>query len=172
MNRNRFACAATCMDGRIQAAVRKHLKTHYHVDWVDIVAQPGMNKFLAENNSRVSFAWIIIYFFTFFFVVKLLKKWQRQAITKNIKRMIEVSVLEHNANILAIVGHAECAGNNCDKEEQIKQLVQARKVIESFGFEVPIVLLWVRKDWQTIEVIGEDMSIATHSYNVYNALTP
>lgn len=159
----RFGCAATCMDGRIQAAVRKHIKAHYLVDFVDIVDEPGINKFLAENNS-IRFFWIRLIISC---LTLQLGKIFRLVILANIRRRIGISVLKHEARVLAIVGHPECAGNICNKEEQVKQLAKAKKVVESFGFEVTVILLWVCQDWKTVEVITENSSVASvHSYNV------
>lgn len=163
-----FGCAATCMDGRIQAAVRKHIRAHYSVDAVDIVAQPGMNKFLAENKySPIPLVWLLLYCITLFIFVILLRRMYNRVILWNIRKMIGISVLNHRAKVLAIVGHAECAGNTCSKEVQIMQLEQAKRVAESFGFEVPIILLWVCEDWKTVHVIGDNASIdSIHSYDV------
>ena len=160
---SRFGCAATCMDGRIQAAVRKHIKTHHRVDFVDIVDEPGINKFLAENNT-IRFFWIRLILCC---LTLQLKKVFGLVILANIRRRIGISVLNHDARVMAIVGHPHCAGNHCDKEDQIKQLVRAKKTVESFGLEVEIILLWICENWKTVEVIDENFSITSvHSYNV------
>ena len=161
-----FACAVTCMDGRIQAAVRKHLKTEYIVDYVDIVDEPGMNKFLAENNT-IRFFWIRLILCC---LSLQLRKIFNLVILANTRRKIGISVLNHKVKVVAIVGHPQCAGNKCNKKEQVEQLSKAKKVVESFGFKVKIVLLWVREDWKTVEVIDRDGSISViRSYNVYTA---
>ena len=68
------------------------------------------------------------------------------------------------------MGHPQCAANDGDKQKQMEQLRKAKRVVESFGFEVPIVLLWVCEDWKTVDVIDDNGSVAaTRSYNVYTA---
>ncbi len=42
---------------------------------------------------------------------------------------------------------------NVNKDVQIEHLKKAQKTVESFGFPVEIVLLWVDSDWTTIEKI-------------------
>jgi hypothetical protein len=150
------------MDGRIHAAVRKRLYESHGVDVVDVVAQPGMNKFLAENSIRGFWFRLILYCLTL-----QIRKVRSLIVMANIRSMVSISAVNHKAEVLAIVGHAECAGNKCDKETQIGHLIKARKTLESFGFEVPIILLWVGGDWKTVEVIGKNRSDSSvHSYDV------
>ena len=160
-----FACATTCMDGRIQAAARKHLKAKYEVDYVDLVTHPGVNKFLAEANVGLSWFWLVLYCLTL-----QLGKVRKCIILRNVRWMIGVSALNHAAKVVAIVGHPQCAGNQCPKQHQIEHLVKAKKRIQSFGFEVDVILLWVAEDWKTVEVIGDDGSLfESRLYNVYVA---
>ena len=124
-NQKIFACAINCMDGRVQDAVKNYMKENYGVDYVDMVTEPGPNKILADNADS--------------------------AIIENIKKRVEISVHHHGSKVVAIVGHFGCAGNPTEKEEQIKHLQEAKKTVESFGFPVEIVLLWVDGDWKTVE---------------------
>ncbi len=126
-NKTTFACVINCMDGRIQDAVKNYMRGNYGVDWVDMVTEPGPNKILADN--------------------------QDVPIIENIKKRVGVSVHHHGANIVAIVGHFGCAGNPVEKEQQIQHLRQAKKTVESFGFDVQIILLWVNGDFKSVEKI-------------------
>jgi len=127
ISQNNFACAINCMDGRVQDAIKNYMKENYGVDWVDMVAEPGPNKILADN--------------------------QEKSIIENIKKRVGVSVHHHGSKVVAIVGHFGCAGNPTEKEEQIGHLRKAKETVEKFGFPVEIVLLWVNGDWQTVERI-------------------
>ncbi len=115
------------MDGRIQDAVKEYVKNYAHVDYVDMVTEPGPNKILAENSNT--------------------------AIIENIKKRVAVSVNHHGAKIIAVVGHFGCAGNPVEKEDQITHLQEAKKTVESFGFDAEIILLWVNGDWKTVEKV-------------------
>ncbi len=128
MENKTFACAINCMDGRIQDAVKSYIQKNYSVDYVDMVTEPGPNKILADN--------------------------QNTAVIENIKKRVGISVEHHGSKVIAIVGHFGCAGNPVEKEEQIKHLQEARKTVESFGFEVEIICLWVEGDWKTVEKIN------------------
>jgi len=127
-NQKKFACAINCMDGRVQDAVKDYIKKNYSVDWVDMVTEPGPNKILASPELA-------------------------EGLVENIKKRVEISVHHHGSKVVAIVGHFGCAGNPAEKEEQIKHLKEAKKTVESFGFPVEIVLLWVDGDWQTVEKV-------------------
>jgi len=122
-----FACAINCMDGRVQDAVKNYMQKSYGVDYVDMVTEPGPNKILADNSEK--------------------------AVIENIKKRVEVSVHHHGSKVVAIVGHFGCAGNPTEKEEQIKHLQKAKLSVESFGFPVETILLWVDGDWKTVELI-------------------
>jgi len=126
-NTKKFACAMNCMDGRVQDAVKDYMKKNYSVDYVDMVTEPGPNKILADNTEKL--------------------------IIENIKKRVEISVHHHGSKVVAIVGHFGCAGNPTKKEEQIIHLQEAKKIVESFGFSVEVVLLWVDGDWKTVESI-------------------
>lgn len=123
--KNTFACSINCMDGRVQDAVKNYIKEKYDVDYVDMITEPGPNKILAENSNKY--------------------------IIENIKKRIDISVHHHGAKVVAIAGHFGCAGNPTEKEEQIKHLRQAKKTVESFRFDIEIILLWVSGDWKTVE---------------------
>ncbi len=115
------------MDGRVQDAVKNYMKENYGVDFVDMVTEPGPNKILAENSDTL--------------------------IVENIKKRVEISIHHHGAKVVAVIGHFGCAGNPVNREEQIGHLQATKKTVESFGFRVEIVLLWVEGDWQTVEKI-------------------
>ena len=122
MKTGTFACVINCMDGRCQSPVRNYLQDNYGVDYVDMVTEPGPNKILADNNDNL--------------------------IIENIKKRVAISVNHHGSKVVAIVGHFGCAGNPTKKEEQCNHLQDAKKTVDSFGFGVETIMLWVDKDWQ------------------------
>jgi len=124
-NKDTFACAINCMDGRVQDAVKNYIKENYGVDYVDMVTEPGPNKILASPEPA-------------------------EGLVENIKKRVEISVHHHGSKVVAIVGHFGCAGNPAEKEEQIQHLKKAEEVVKSFGFPVEVILLWVDGDWKTV----------------------
>src|SRR3989344_3735699 len=123
-----FACAINCMDGRVQDAVKNYMKENCGVDFVDMLTEPGPNKILAENTD--------------------------EAVISDIKKCVDISVNHHGSKVVAIVGHFGCAGNPAEKQEQIEHLRQAQKTVESFGFNVEVVLLWIGEGWETAEAVN------------------
>jgi len=125
----KFATAINCMDGRVQDAVKNYIKENYHVDYVDMITEPGPNKILCDNAGC------------------------DLAVIEDIKKRVEISVHHHGSKLVAIAGHDKCAGNPATKEEQIEHLKKAAEAVRAFGFPVDVILLYVADDWQTVEKI-------------------
>ena len=128
-SQNTFACAINCMDGRVQDAVKNYMQKNYGVDYVDMVTEPGPNKILCECQDC------------------------DRGVIEDIKKRVSISVNHHGSKVVAITGHFGCAGNPAEKEAQVEQLKKCKKMVESFGFPVEVVLLWIDGDWQTVEKI-------------------
>jgi len=98
MKGKKFATALNCMDGRVQEPVSKFMKRKYKINFVDMITEPGMDKVLAEGDNK-----------------KL----------EEIKKKIEISVKKHGSKIVAIVSHADCAGNPVREKEHLNQIRKA-----------------------------------------------
>jgi len=122
MDQSKFVTAINCMDGRTQLPVIEFMKKRYAADYVDSITEPGPIKILAENRDI--------------------------NILESVRKRLTISVEKHGSDILALVGHFDCAGNPVDKEDQLKQLEKAKATIEAWGFNVEIVKLWVDENWQ------------------------
>ncbi len=117
----KFATAINCMDGRVQIPVIEYIKNKYEVHYVDMITLPGPNKVLAESKDKSALA--------------------------SIKRCVEISVNIHRSKVIAIVGHYDCAGNPTNKETQLKHILNAIKMISSWGFNVKVIGLWINQNW-------------------------
>jgi len=124
----KFGTAINCMDGRVQIPVIEWLKKQYDVDYVDMITESGPERLLAEEKDRMSI--------------------------ESIRKRLQISVTRHNSNIVAVVGHHDCAGNPTDKETQLRQISNAVRTVESWDFEVRVVGLWVDEKWEVREVIA------------------
>lgn len=122
----KFVTSINCIDGRVQVPVIEYIKDKYHVDYVDMITQPGVNKVLAESKDEF--------------------------ILESIKKSLEISVNRHDSKLVAICGHYDCAGNPVDKEEQLKQIKIAMGLIKTWHINVKVIGLWVNQDWQVEEV--------------------
>lgn len=115
------------MDGRVQLPVIEWMKVHFSADFVDMITEPGPNKILADNDN-----------------IHLIQ---------SLKKRVEISVLKHASSQIAIVGHADCAGNPVNKETQLKQIKAAIRTIQSWGFQIPVVGLWVDDNWTVHKIL-------------------
>ena len=99
------------------------------MDHVDMVTEPGPNRILAENTdaSRVD----------------------------SIKSRVELSVNKHGSRLIAIVGHHDCAGNPADKDEQLGHLHAAARLVQKWGLQAKLILLWINEDWRVSAVDPE-----------------
>ena len=79
MSANQYATAVNCIDGRVQMPVFEYIKTMYGVDFVDMITEPGPIRTLSENGEKI--------------------------IIESIRRRVEISVLKHNSELIALVGH-------------------------------------------------------------------
>jgi carbonic anhydrase len=122
----KFATAINCMDGRVQMPANEWIRKKFNVDYVDTITEPGPNKILAENKDS--------------------------AAIDSIKRRVAISVNKHGSKYIAVLGHHDCAGNPVDKESQLDHIRLAVKIVNSWGFPVETIGLWVDENWQVSEV--------------------
>jgi len=122
----KFATAINCMDGRVQTPVNQWIMKKFCVNYVDTITEPGPNKILAEKNDA--------------------------AAIDSIKRRLAISVNKHGSRYVAVLGHYDCAGNPVDRQTQLSHIKAAVKTVESWGFPVQVVGLWVDKTWKVSEV--------------------
>jgi hypothetical protein len=122
----RFATAINCMDGRVQVPANEWLRKKFKVDYIDTITEPGPNKILAENKDSVAI--------------------------DSIKRRVAISINKHGSKYIAVLGHYDCAGNQVDKKSQLAHIRLAVKTVNSWGFPVEAIGLWVDENWQVSEV--------------------
>jgi carbonic anhydrase len=84
--------------------------------------------------------------------IKALSEKKEKTIVESIKKCVEISVSLHQSELVALVGHHDCAGNPVDQDTQEKQIRMAADVVESWKFNVRKVGLWVDKNLSVHEV--------------------
>lgn len=113
------------MDGRVPFPVADWIKLHGHVQYVDMITEPGINRILAEDKqNRIA------------------------AIAKKLRTSIEV----HQVSIIAVAGHFECAANDAGFEQQKEQIKTSVDLINSWRFEIRLVGLYVN-EWNSVDLI-------------------
>ncbi|MCK8823845.1 carbonic anhydrase [Fuchsiella alkaliacetigena] len=127
MEEGSFVTAINCIDGRVQLPVINWLHEEYGVDYVDMITEPGPNLILADEEDK--------------------------ATIKSIKNRVEVSTKKHNSELIAVIGHYDCAANLADKTTQIEQIKDSIELVNSWNLGVEIIGLWVNRDWQVETVV-------------------
>jgi carbonic anhydrase len=121
MAQGRFATAITCMDGRVQEPVSHWLEERYHVDFVDMITEPGVDRL-----------------FTF----------GPQETVDQIKAKVHISCSSHGSGVVAIAGHAGCTGNAVSDDAHREQIRAAVTAIRSWSLPAEVIGLWVNENWQ------------------------
>ena len=116
-----------CIDGG-QKTISQNISCRLCVDRVDTFSTAGMVKEIVDKVPEV---------------IKLCKK------------NIRISVQKHHPKVIVIVAHDQCAGNPVSKDEQIKHLRQAKKIVASWpeAKGLTILLLFIEKDFKTVREI-------------------
>lgn len=126
MAEEKFGTAINCMDGRVQLPVINFLKSNYALDYIDVITEAGPNGLLARGDDS-------------------------NKITA-IRERIDISLHAHGSNLLAVVGHYDCAGNPGSKEKQIEDIITALKKLMEWYPERNIIGLWVDENWQVSKI--------------------
>ena len=122
----RFGTALNCIDGRTQIPVTQWLKAHYHLDYVDLITEPGMDLILARGlEDEIA----------------------------RIRENTLVSLTAHASHVIAVVGHFDCAANPVSNYQHVKDITTSTQVVRSWGFPVHVVGLWV-DEYGRIEVVS------------------
>ena len=119
-----FATVVNCMDGRTQLPAIEYMKQKYGVDYVDSVTEAGPDGILANKRPE----------------------------TESIKKRVAISVEKHGSKNIAVIGHADCAGNPVGRGRQFEEIMQAVEVVSSWYPGVNVVGLWVGEDWAVEEM--------------------
>lgn len=117
----KFGTALNCIDGRTQIPVIKWLKENFGVDYVDLITEPGMDKVLSQGQ------WGEI---------------------DRLRENTIISIKAHNSNVVAVVGHYDCAANPVSDCKHFRDIVASTYMVASWGLPVKVVGLWVDEFWR------------------------
>ena len=116
--KKKFGTALNCIDGRTQLPVIKWLRRNFDVEYVDLITEPGMDKVLSQGL---------------------------QAETERLRERVLISITAHNSNVVAIVGHYDCAANPVSDCEHFQDILESTYTVKSWNLPVTVVGLWVDK---------------------------
>lgn len=114
-----------CMDGRVQLPVLQWIKANYHVDYVDVITEAGMDAVLSGQKD-----------------------------ISEILRSIAISVNVNKSIRLFVVGHSDCRGNPVGEDVHRQQIMDSVVRLKSHWPGQEIVGLWVNDSW-SVEVVSK-----------------
>lgn len=112
------------MDGRVQLPVIEWIKENYHVDFVDVITEAGMDSVLSKQED-----------------------------IREVLRSITISVNVNKSTRFFVVGHHDCRGNPVEEDVHREQINNAVNRLKSYWPDHEIVGLWVNKTW-AVEVVS------------------
>ncbi len=121
-----FYTVINCMDGRVQDTVNMYLKNRFHVDFVDVITEPGPVKLLSDAAS--------------------------ESILESIHNRISISIEKHYSKGIAVVAHEDCAGNPVEKGNQLVHLKNAKKYLQKYYPNITIISLWATLSGTVTEI--------------------
>lgn len=122
---DKFGAAINCIDGRVQAPVAEWLKHHCHLQFIDMITHPGADGVLANGRSHDVAA---------------------------IAEKLAVSVKAHQTQVVAIVGHFDCAANGVGFDEHKEQIEKGSEIIKSWNMGVRVIGMYVN-EWNSVDLI-------------------
>lgn len=114
-----FGTVLQCMDGRPQRKVSDYLTTSFGVRHIDTITTAGLVKHLVAETSQ----------------------------TPVLLENLAVSVEKHASHQIAVVAHADCAGNPISDKAQRQQVADAVKFVESRYPDAEVIGLWLNENW-------------------------
>lgn len=122
----KFGTAINCIDGRTQEPVIDFMKHKYGIDGVDMVTFPGVDGIISSSGNLDAIA--------------------------SIRNAVSISIEKHGSQIIAVVGHFDCAGNPGNREHHYAHVNKAIQQVTSWNFDAQIVGLYVNDKRQIEEV--------------------
>jgi hypothetical protein len=110
------------MDGRTQLPVHKFLSRLLAVQYVDTITEPGPVGILANPTDAPAL--------------------------DSIHRRVQISLKKHHSQAIAVVAHADCAGNPVPDSQQHRELSLALAYLAKHYPGVRLIALWVDDGWQ------------------------
>lgn len=122
-----FGCAVNCIDGRAQLPVIEWVKFHGHVQYVDVVTEPGAVGVINGNELGRS---------------------------NYIRERVLTSVRVHSPLIIAVAGHFGCIANPVGEEKQKEQIRMSVDSLRSWHDRTRVVGLFVN-EYGSIDLVSD-----------------
>ena len=117
----KFGIALNCIDGRTQLSVIDWMRAHFNLDYVDLITEPGIDGVFSRGDI---------------------------AVLQMIRDKVFISINAHNSEVLAVVGHYDCAANPVSDDYHIRDIAMSVNVVKSWQLPLIVVGLWVDELWK------------------------
>lgn len=121
----KFATVINCMDGRVQTPAINYIRDKYAVEYVDMITEIAPITILSPEDKDIP---------------------------QRIIDKLNISIDKHNSDVVAVVGHHDCAGNPVDKSTQLNQINKSVAKVKNKFEELEVIGLWIDHDWQVHQV--------------------
>ena len=128
-----FCTAINCMDGRVQLPVNRYLQQRFGVEYVDTITEAGPNLILGQR--------------------------EHPALVQGILKRVTISIERHGSIGISVLGHEDCAGNPAPYDDQLEHILGSVRFLRSQYPGLPVIGLWVDRNWQGHEVVAHDDEI-------------
>lgn len=102
------------------------MKKNFGIDGVDIVTFPGADGIFSDKARTTEVALA--------------------------RRAVSISVEKHGSNVIAVVGHHDCAGNPGDMNYHHGQIRRAIEEVSSWNLHSVVVGLYLNEKWHVEKV--------------------
>ena len=109
-----------CIDGRVQLPAIQWIKDNSAADYVDMITEPGMDGFLADQNCSI----------------------------EDICRKLKISIEKNNASMIIVVGHYDCKGNPVDESTHKEHILSSIERLKLEFTNMPMTGLWINDEWK------------------------
>lgn len=116
-----FCTAINCMDGRVQLPVNTYLEDYFGAKFVDTVTEAGPAGILAREPDSPAAA--------------------------SIFSRVDISVEAHHSVGIAVIAHAQCAGNPVPDAQQAEEIIAAARLVQARYPVKEVLALWIDADW-------------------------
>jgi carbonic anhydrase len=121
-----FCTSINCLDGRVQIPVMNYLLERFGATYVDVITELAPSRILAEQKDHAKIATLL--------------------------RQVNVSVLEHGSQKIALIGHYDCSGNPVDKEQLIEQIKKGVAFLREAYPGLEVIGLRLASQWRVDEI--------------------
>lgn len=117
-----FFTSVGCMDGRVQKVIADYGREKFGVDFPDTITEAGLVGLLSKEKVDPSLLNLIRF------------------------KVVDVSIGKHHAKGVIVHGHAECAGNPVDNEQQKDDIRRSVVQLKTLVGSVPVLGVFVHRD--------------------------